>query len=417
MPDGVLLADAYALVVGIDEYRHVRKLPATSDAADIHAALVDAAGGAYPPTNVTLLVNEQATQSSLRAALADLAERVPADGTLFVFFSGHGARLDGDTAGAGDYLLPVDADPTTPQTLAASAIAGSEFNALLRAIPARKGVVVLDCCHAAGIGEAKGLVPDLPLSEGLSDGLYDALKAGRGRVVYASSRGDESSYVLPGARNGVFTEQLLAGLRGGVASADGYVRVFDLFEYLQPRVTAAQPLQHPVFKAEVEENFAVARYRGGTKGTVALDEQGFRYDAYLSYVDRAPDATWVWDTLLPQLEAAGLRVAVAGDSESAGVARLVNIERGITQARRTVLLLSPDYLADNMADFTNVLAQTLGVEEGAYRLLPMKIAALDDAEIPLRLRMLATLDVTHPRRGPGAIDRLIAALREPVPQY
>lgn len=416
MPEDTVLDKAYALVVGIDDYRHVRKLPRTSDAADIHAVLVDAAGGAYPPANVTLLVNEEATQTGLRAALARLAEQVPADGTLFVFFSGHGARLEADGALTEDYLLPVDADPASAQTLAATAIAGAEFNALLGAVAARKGVVVLDCCHAAGIGETKGLVPDLPLRAGVSNGLYDALKSGRGRVVFASSRGEESSYVLPGARNGLFTEHLLAGLRGGVASADGYVRVFDLFEYVQPRVTAAQPLQHPVFKAEIEENFAIARYRGGALGTVAQDAQGFRYDAYLSYVDREPDATWVWGTLLPRLEAAGLRVAVAGDSESAGVPRLVNIERGITQARRTVVLLSPDYLADNMADFTHVLAQTMGVEEGNYRLLPMKIAELPDADIPLRLRMLATLDVTHPRRGPAAIDRLIAALREPVPQ-
>ena len=89
-----------------------------------------------------------------------------------------------------------------------------------------------------------------------------------GRVIMASPRPDEFSCVLPGARYGLFTEYLLGGLRGCVASDDGLVRVFDLFEYLQPRVTRAHPRQHPIVKAELEENFAVALYRGGAQGFV-----------------------------------------------------------------------------------------------------------------------------------------------------
>ena len=65
-----------------------------------------------------------------------------------------------------------------------------------------------------------------------------------------------------GARFGLFTSHLLDGLRGAAASADGYVRVFDLFEYVQPLVTPSRRDQHPVFKAEVEENFAVAASPG-----------------------------------------------------------------------------------------------------------------------------------------------------------
>jgi hypothetical protein len=83
----------------------------------------------------------------------------------------------------------------------------------------------------------------------------------------------------------------------------------------------------------------VALYLGGQKGVVPRDEEGFRYDAYVSYVDREPDTTWVWDTLVPRLEEAGLRVAVSGDVEEPGVARVVNVERGIKQAKRTVVVL------------------------------------------------------------------------------
>lgn len=106
--------------------------------------------------------------------------------------------------------------------------------------------------------------------------------------------------------------------------------MLDLFEYVQPRVTAeaAPHPQHPVFKAHLQENFPVALWLGGEPEPVPRDEAGYRYDAYLRYVDREPDAMWVWETLVPRLEGAGLRVAVASDSADPGVPKLVSAERG-----------------------------------------------------------------------------------------
>jgi hypothetical protein len=251
---------------------------------------------------------------------------------------------------------------------------------------------------------------------GLPESYYDALKQGRGRVILASSRDTEVSWVLPGAANSLFTQHLLAGLRGGIPSDDGLIRIFDLFEYLQPKVTGDQPNQHPIFKAELEENIPIALYLGGQKGVVSVVEEGFRYDAYISYVNKEPDATWVWDTLVPRLEDAGLRIAVSGDSEDPGVARVVNIERGINQAKRTVVVLSEAYLADNMAEFENILVQTMGIQEGSYRLLPVKTAPIKQNQLPTRLSMLTTLDLVHPHRAEREFDRLVKALQGPLPR-
>ena len=84
---------------------------------------------------------------------------------------------------------------------------------------------------------------------GLPDGYYQRLATGRGRAILSSSRDSESSYLFPAAANSLFTRHLLAGLKGGVSGEDGLIWVFDLFEYVQPRVTSDQPGQHPVFKA------------------------------------------------------------------------------------------------------------------------------------------------------------------------
>jgi hypothetical protein len=127
----------------------------------------------------------------------------------------------------------------------------------------------------------------------------------------------------------------------------------------------------------------------------------------------------VWETLIPRLEREGLRLAVSGASPDPGVPLVVGIERGIRQAKRTVVMLSRAYLADNLAEFENVLAQTLGIEEGAYRLLPVRIESLepgDGARLPLRLRMLTAIDLADPLRADREFTRLAAALRGPLPR-
>ncbi len=409
------MENAYALVIGIANYHNINNLPLTvlKDAQDIYNLMVDPLHCGYSHENVQLLLDEQASQASLRQALANLSKRSNPESTVFLYISSHGGQVESG-AYAGEYLLPIDAVYTSGESVAQTAISGNELTQALRAIPSRKVIVIFDCCHSGGIGQPKE--PMAPtLKTGLPDSYYDALKQGQGRVILASSRSSEYSYVLPGASNSLFTQHLLAGFKGGIASDDGMIRIFDLFEYVQPRVTSEQSNQHPIFKAEVEENIPVALYLGGQKGVVTQVAPGFRYDAYVSYVDTEPDATWVWDTLLPRLEQAGLRVAVSGDSENPGVARVVNIERGIKQSKRTVIVLSEAYLANNMADFENVLGQTLGIQEGSYRLLPVKAAPFDPNRLPTRLSMLTTLDLTHPRRAERELDRLVQALKGSLP--
>jgi Caspase domain/TIR domain len=408
--------DAYALIVGIADYLHVTKLPPAvrNDARGVRDLLLDPRYCGYPPGHVTMLLDGEASRDAIVDALSGLAAQAHPTSGVLVYISSHGGRVVSG-AFAGEYILPVDTVLASGKDLAMTAISGDEFTAALRAIPARKVLVIFDCCHAGGLGQPKD-VPDSLIKAGLPDGYYERLAAGRGRAILSSSRDTEYSYVLPAAANSLFTQHLLAGLKGGVSSEDGLVRVFDLFEYVQPRVTSDQPNQHPVFKADLEENFPVGLYLGGKKDVVTRDEEGFRYDAYLSYADREPDSAWVWETLIPWLEREGLRVVVSGASRDPGVPLIVNSERGIQQAKRTLVLLSQAYLEDNMTDFENVAAQSIGIEEGSYRLLPVKIGPVDEARLPVRLRMLATLDLTDPRRADREFGRLAEALRGPLPR-
>ncbi len=141
-----------------------------------------------------------------------------------------------------------------------------------------------------------------------------------------------------------------------------------------------------------------------------------KYDVYVSYVDQEPDTTWVWEILLPRLEQSHLRIAVSGDIDIPGVARIVNMEDGIRQAKRTILVLSKTYLENYEATFENILGQTLGIQAGTYRLLPIKALPFDASLLPTRLSMLTLLNLEHPRRAEREFDRLIQTLREPLSQ-
>ena len=213
------LEDAHALVVGIADYTGIRKLPRVEDARDLAAVLADPALGGYPKDNVQLIEDAQATKEAIRAGLDRLAKRAGPDATVFLYYSGHGGQID-EGPHRGQFLLPVDTIYPSADDLARTAISGTEFTAALAAIKARRLTVVLDCCHAGGIGEPRDLVPGEKVETGLSDNYLDALKAGAGRAIIAATRATTPAYVRVSARYGVFTGHFLDGLRGSAPAPE-----------------------------------------------------------------------------------------------------------------------------------------------------------------------------------------------------
>ncbi len=421
-----VLENAHALVIGIGDYQYVRKLSASvsRDAMEVYKTLIDPLACAYLPKNVKLLQDEKATAAALRAELASLAQKTDADSIVTIYLSSHGGRIE-EGEYRGEYIAPVDVrvNLADPSVLAGSAISSDEFTAALSAIPARKVLVLLDCCHAGGIGETKSLAPDTGLAKGFSQQMYDRLGAGSGRAILASARPDEESHILLGDQHSLFTKHLLAGLRGGVAGEDEFVRVFRLYEYVQPKVTAQWPNQHPRFKANLDDNFPVAFYKGGETKRLApapaVKEEEFTYDVYISYADREPDSAWVWDKFVPQLEDAGIppeRIAVVGEVERPGVTLLLEAARALLQSKRVVLAMSDGYFADTRAKFDIALTQNEQVNANTFRLLPMIIDAdMDRSLIPPRLDIYGPVDVTHPRMGERRLAKVASEIKGPLP--
>jgi hypothetical protein len=100
------LESKFALVIGNSESRMPEgNIPfASDDAQKVREALQSYAG--YPAANVELAVN--ATAQQIRATAQALAARVPEEGVVLIYFTGHGVNIGGK-----DYLAGVDTEAGT----------------------------------------------------------------------------------------------------------------------------------------------------------------------------------------------------------------------------------------------------------------------------------------------------------------
>lgn len=256
----------HALIVGVANYRTASKLPQAvlDDAKDMASLLTSPDHCGYPAHQVRLLLDDQADAAAIRSELTDLAKRAGPNDTAVVYFSGHGGTLTNDPE-PGTYLLSVDFDRAQPQK---TSLIANEFTQLVASIKAQRVLVLLDACHAAGIGDLKDeAVPAGPdIKPGLDDKTYLDLAQGAGRVIIASCRANETSLVMHGEKNSLFTTYLLDVLRGNAGqSTNGFIRVLDVFEHVSNLVPAKSGnKQHPILKVqEMDNNYPVAAFRGG----------------------------------------------------------------------------------------------------------------------------------------------------------
>jgi uncharacterized caspase-like protein len=150
--------NAYALLIAVDQnLEAAAALPAVAaDARALRDVLVHPQRCGYAPDHVRLLTGADSTRQGILDGLDWLAERVAADdATAIVYFSGHGHVEDGE-----HFLLPYD---LKLRRVGSSALAAVAFAADVEKLAARRLLVVLDCCHAAGMA-VKGAADTLPIS-------------------------------------------------------------------------------------------------------------------------------------------------------------------------------------------------------------------------------------------------------------
>ncbi|MGY4290267.1 hypothetical protein ACVWXO_009533 [Bradyrhizobium sp. LM2.7] len=148
-PDG---AAVRALVIGVDDYQHVRKLKgAVADATDIVSSLKSMGVG-----DVVELTNAQADRASVLREISALVERTKSNDIIFLSIAGHGTqepeRVKGSEPDGMENVFLLPGFETTPAG-SVERILGGEFNHFIRQFELRgaKVIFVADTCHGGGM--------------------------------------------------------------------------------------------------------------------------------------------------------------------------------------------------------------------------------------------------------------------------
>lgn len=206
---------------------------AESDAAALRDVLTRLGGVADPDAHLL----RGADAGELRETLASLAERLRREAfgredRLIVYVSSHAAE--------GELHLRGTRFPL------------AELRAALEALPVGLLVLVLDTCEAGAAVRRKGLLP----LEGPVVRLERSVLTGR--IVIASSGQAESAFESDALGGSLFTQHLVAGLRGAAdASRDGKVTLQEAYAYAYTRtVDSAAAVrdgrQTPVFDMDLQ---------------------------------------------------------------------------------------------------------------------------------------------------------------------
>jgi hypothetical protein len=126
--------------------------------------------------------------------------------------------------------------------------------------------------HAASSAQLKAADGTAVWKAGLPDDYYEALARGSGRVIIASSKEDQFSFVRPQGDLSLFTYHLRKALSGKAAvRGDGLIHVLDVFHYVNEVVQTDEPRQTPILKVkDLDLNFPIALDRGGKGGGPAI---------------------------------------------------------------------------------------------------------------------------------------------------
>ncbi len=280
--------NGYAVVVGVDD-NNIRRLKLPTVAKDVqavHDVLVHPKRCAYKADNVKLLKGAESTNKNILDALYWLQEKVEADkdATAVIYYSGHG-MVDKKTDKY--YLIPYDIRELS--RVRADAIRADVLTAEISSIDAQRMLVILDCCHSAGLGvkdvdleaidtndkvKSASFPIDLPDTKDIP--AYDAapgakavsdLLEGEGRAILNSSTGEQSSYVRKDREMSVFTYHLIEALTGHAPHPDdaSVVYVTDVMSWVTHEVKKSAKLegvdQTPVMRTSGV--FPIAQLIGG----------------------------------------------------------------------------------------------------------------------------------------------------------
>ena len=149
--------DFYLLVIAVDDYQYWPELTTpVSDAKALSELLQKEY--LFDPARTTMLLNQDATQSGIEAALRKLEAQTGANDSLMIYYAGHGHK-DG-------YWIPYDGEVESRTRW----ISTRSIKEYMRTIPARHILLASDSCFSGGfimrgiktVKSANSQMPQMP---------------------------------------------------------------------------------------------------------------------------------------------------------------------------------------------------------------------------------------------------------------
>lgn len=184
----VALADnRVALLIAADDYKTIR--PLANPANDVRAL-----EAVLEKLDFQVFVETNRDLKRTRRALEDFKEDAAGADVALLFFAGHGVAIDGV-----NYLLPTDADASSAETLAATALPLSEAQEAIQSV-APVAIILLDACRDdpfnGGGTEGRGaaaLDDDPPTLSNAKPGLGRIGRADGVLFAFAAAPGETAS--------------------------------------------------------------------------------------------------------------------------------------------------------------------------------------------------------------------------------
>ena len=257
----------HALIIGVGEYQHISQynVPvAARDAGAVRDVLQNPQLCGYPPGQVTVLTNQDATRANILSRL-ELAANLGVEDTLFLFFVGHGIHgADGKY-----YLTCHDTLLEAGKVKSGTGVSEEDLLAGLRKVKTKRLLLVINACHAGQLSPSFEIGNETFSSEPPPQKLAEALlSTGEGRITISACRPKQKSWIGNGTMS-IFSGAVVGGLEGQAPNRAGYISAYGLYEhvYFAVKEAAEQLGQEQEPELTVLKGvgpFPVALYRGAT---------------------------------------------------------------------------------------------------------------------------------------------------------
>jgi hypothetical protein len=136
----------------------------------------------------------------------------------------------------------------------------------------------------------------------------------------------------------------------------------------------------------------------------------FDYDVFVSYSSK--DRAWVAAELLPRLKTANIKVCIDFADFELSAPSMDEMERAIRMSRKTVAIITQNYMDSGWTEFENLMLQTLDPANRKRRFVPL---LKEKVELPLRMSYLVYADFADPVDTDLSWRKLLKTLTPPEP--